>query len=46
MGKREIIQIAISDVYNIVVLCDDHSVWRLDLLKPEGWVKLPDIPQE
>lgn len=44
--ERKIIQIASNDIYGVVALCDDHSVWRLDLLKPEGWVKLPDIPQE
>ena len=36
-----------SSEYEIHALCNDGSIWKLDLLEQEQqWLRLPDIPQE
>lgn len=57
--SRKPIQVAVSAAISpsddtletIVVLCDDGTLWRDDVMLKDGyqhpcWTRLPDIPQE
>lgn len=49
--KRTIIQISTTpandeEYHTTTALCNDGTVWSYELGDTQGWVRLPDIPQD
>ena len=48
MSERKIVQITVTTSQEnddcLYALCDDGTVWRLDVVAPMSWELLPRIP--
>lgn len=49
--KRKIIQVSVapeSDHYPelIYALCNDGTIWKLDIKYGDGWIEIENVPQD